>query len=169
MTNPLDLNGASRQFYNYGGGSYTAELTGLISNSGTSAAGITKHNNSSGITYLSNNANSFNGPITINGGTLRFDTIGNIGSGPTALGNPTTASNGLITLGGFYGAGPHIYTGSLLYTGSDTLSTDRPIRLAGSAAIRSSGTGAVTFTADMQPGAERHGQNVHLGWRQHGR
>ncbi len=163
LTNPLDLNGASRQFYNYGGGSYTAELTGLISNSGTSAAGITKHNNSSGITYLSNNANSFNGPITINGGTLRFDTIGNIGSGPTALGNPTTASNGLITLGGFYGAGPHIYTGSLLYTGSDTLSTDRPIRLAGSAAIRSSGTGAVTFTADMQPALNDTARTFTLG------
>ncbi len=161
LTNAIDLNGGYRQLYNYGGANYTAELTGLISNSSATAAGFNMHNNSSGTTYLSNNANTFNGPIAIHGGALRFDTIGNIGSGPTALGNPTTASNGLITLGGI--SGTTVYTGTLLYTGSGTLSTDRPIRLAGHAAIRSSGTGAIAFTADMQPAINNTARTFTLG------
>lgn len=146
LANAIDLNGSLRTFYNYGS-SATAELPGLISNSGTNAAGITQHANSSGITYLQNNKNSFNGPVTVQGGTLRFDTIGNIGGGPSALGDPATSANALITLG--YSTASRLYTGTLLYSGSGDLTTNRPVRVNGHAIIRSSGTGTLTFTADM--------------------
>ncbi|MDZ7618392.1 MAG: autotransporter-associated beta strand repeat-containing protein [Patescibacteria group bacterium] len=161
LTNAIDLNGGYRLLYNYGGTNYTAELTGLISNSSATAAGFNMHNNSTGTTYLSNNANTFNGPIAIHGGTLRFETIGNLGSGPTALGNPTTTSNGLITLGGL--SGTNVYTGTLLYTGSGVLSTDRDVRLAGHAAIRSTGTGAIAFTSNMQPALNDTARTFTLG------
>jgi autotransporter-associated beta strand protein len=145
LANAIDLNGSLRTFYNYGS-SATAELPGLISNSGTSAAGIRQHNNSSGTTYLQNNANSFNGPVTVQGGAIRFDTIGNIGGGPTALGDPT-AGTAVITLG--HSTETRLYTGTLLYSGSDALTTNRPIRINGNGTIRSIGTGTITFSADM--------------------
>jgi len=145
LTNPIDLNGATRTFYNYGSSSI-AQLVGPITNSSGTAAGVLQHTNSSGTTYLMYNSNTFNGPVTVQGGTLRFDTIGDVGSGPTALGNPTTDANGRITLGHY---STRFYSGGLLYSGSETLSTNRQIVLGGHGTINSSGTGAVTFTADM--------------------
>ncbi len=79
-------------------------------------------------------ASSYTGLTEIQAGTLRFDSIGNVGGGASALGNPLDAEAGLLRMGLTTGAT------TLSYIGSGH-SSDRLIGLQGT-------TGSVTLAAD---------------------
>ncbi len=112
-------------------GAQSSVLGGAISGTGTVM--------SSGNFTFDNDANSWQGPLrTIADfpGVIRFTSIGNVGAGPSSLGNPQTAVQGAITL---TGGGS-----SLEYIGAGD-STDRIIQMnaftgSWTTAINASGT-----------------------------
>lgn len=123
-----------------------AEFSGVISNSATSSASITKQG--TGMLILSNANNSFDGEVRIDNGTISFATINNIADGNSALGNPTTVAKGTIHLGQ---PGGTAGDGRLLYTGTGSTS-DRVINLAGTTdggIIEQGGTGLLKFTSNL--------------------
>jgi fibronectin-binding autotransporter adhesin len=147
LANSINLNGSSGTFGSYSTNALST-LAGVISNSSTTkAAGIIcwSYMSTDGTLYAANNNNSFNGSVQVQSGILRFDTIGNINGGNTALGAPTSETDGRITLG-LLRSGT-LLTGSLNYTGASNASTDRAISLAGNGRIFSNGTGAIAFTS----------------------
>lgn len=95
--NALDLNGAQRTITVNQGSLYTgvnAEMTGVLSNSSMTPAGITK--TGAGRLVLNNNSNSYNGPTIVNGGVLQIGTAFNVGNSSLPggyTGNPSTGSN----------------------------------------------------------------------------
>ncbi len=89
--------------------------------------------------------NSYTGQTLVLGGTLQFDSIGNVGGGNSSLGAPTTVANGTI------GVGDRNTAGTLKYVGSGHTS-NRVIDMRGSAAgvtIDASGTGALVLTGNV--------------------
>jgi autotransporter-associated beta strand protein len=117
--------------YRLGGGGGTLEVTSTLSNSfqlivGGGTAGV------GGTVILSNTANPFTGRTTVQLGTLALASISNTGT--------------TIDLG----SGTNVAT--LRYIGGDS-STNRPIRLAGSAGgggvLDASGSGTVAFTGGV--------------------
>jgi autotransporter-associated beta strand protein len=87
-------------------------------------------------------ANTYTGKTVIVQGTLRCNSIKNVGGGASALGAPTTTANGTIEVQGF--------DPILVYTGSgDT--TDRVLYCNGGGPfhIDHSGSGTLTFTSDI--------------------
>ena len=93
--------------------------------------------------------NTYTGPTRVIAATLEFDSIGNVGSGASALGAPATAGNGTILIGAAS------KTGVLRYVGTDPggHSTDRAIGIAGSssgAIIDASGVGPLVLTSGTQ-------------------
>ena len=127
-----------------GGDSATStEFSGVVRNASTSAVQIRK--NGTGILILSNSANSFNGQVQINAGTVSVASISSIGGGNSSLGAASTVANGTVFIGN---AGN---TGRLLYTGTGS-TNDRVINLAGStggAILEQGGTGLLHFTSNF--------------------
>ncbi len=120
-----------------------AEFNGVIRNVSLSAVQIRK--NGDGMLTLVNNANTFDGQVLINAGTVSIATIKNVGGGSSALGAPSSVANGTIKIGN---SGT---SGRLLYTGAGS-TTDRVVDLAGTtggATLDQSGTGALVFTSSF--------------------
>ena len=93
--------------------------------------------------------NTYTGRTAVNGATLVFNSIGDVGDGPSALGAPTTVATGTINVG----AGATM--GTLRYVGAGH-SSDRVINLVGtmgSSTISASGTGALVLTGGITAGA----------------
>jgi autotransporter-associated beta strand protein len=106
------------------------------------AGGITKA--STGSLTLSG-TNTYSGKTTISRGTIFFNSIDDVGAGPSALGEPNTVADGTINLGSGTTAT------ALRYTGPGH-TTDRVINLSsttGGAGIYGSGTGPIVFTSDF--------------------
>lgn len=89
--------------------------------------------------------NTYTGVTEVRDGVLSFNSIGNVGAGPSALGAPVTAESAAIKMGlGTTG-------GALNYTGAGH-STDRRIDLVGGAAtsvVDADGTGALVLTGNI--------------------
>jgi fibronectin-binding autotransporter adhesin len=86
-------------------------------------------------------ASTYASRTEVQAGTLVFDSIGNVGSGPSALGSPLNAQEGIIRMGLTTGATALTYTG----TGH---SSDRLIGIQGTTGgvtLNADGTGAVAF------------------------
>ncbi|MEI9898645.1 MAG: autotransporter-associated beta strand repeat-containing protein [Chthoniobacter sp.] len=73
-------------------------------------SGLMKSTTSTGSVTL-NGLNTYTGPTEVRIGTLSFNTIDDIGGGPSALGAPTTVANGTIRVGSTTNAGILQYTG----------------------------------------------------------
>ncbi|MFN6336183.1 MAG: beta strand repeat-containing protein, partial [Sphingobacteriales bacterium] len=133
MNNRFDLNGATRTIATdvaaFGGW-----LEGVIRNS-SGTAGITK----TGVGPLTlSGLNTFNGPVTINGGTLIANTLANGGSA-SSLGASTSDASNLVISGG-----------TLRYTGG-AVSTNRQFTISSSGTLDASGSGAINFTNTASP------------------
>lgn len=111
VANPLiiNLNGATRTFGGLNDSNFV--IHAKITNT-TGTAGVSLNNNQS-YTYLRNNTNDFNGPVTFARRGGGFSSIADVGGGPSALGAPTTAANGLITVIDTTSGGSLSYEGGL--------------------------------------------------------
>lgn len=92
-----------------------------------------------------NGANSFSGQVEVLGGTLSFDTIGDVGAGASSLGSPTTVANGMIRMGNATTAT------ALNYVGAGS-SSNRVVAMqgtTGSVTLNNNGTGALTYSAGV--------------------
>ena len=106
------------------------------------AVGATK--TTAGTVTLSG-ANSYSGVTTVNAGTLAFNSIANVGAGPSALGTPTRANSTIALAGGV----------TLQYTGTGHAS-DRVIGLGdGGGIVDASGSGTLTLSGGIT-GADRN-------------
>jgi len=97
-------------------------------------------------TLVLNGDNTYYGQTTIYVGTLSFDSIGDVGSGASALGNPLDEYSGAIVMSGRFEIAV-----TLKYTGTGH-STDRRIEITGpntviTNVIDASGSGPLVFTA----------------------
>lgn len=113
-------------------------LSGEIGGDG----GITKAQTG---TLTLSGTNTYSGKTTISRGTIFFNSIDDVGAGPSALGEPATVADGTINLGSGTTAS------SLRYTGPGH-TTDRVINLSsttGGPSIYSSGSGPLVFTSDF--------------------
>jgi len=117
-----------------GTGSGLSSFNGVIGN-GSGTVGLTK--SEGGTWVLSNTNNTYTGATQVQGGTLVVNKMANY-SVNSSIG--ASASGPGITLG--YGS----LSGTLVYKGTGD-STDRFLRLGGSATILNNGTGALDFTA----------------------
>ena len=125
VNNPVALQAS--QTWNVG-----ASRTLTVGNYAISGSyGLTK--SGSGTLTLSG-TNTYTGKTTVSGGTLSFNTIGNVNGGASALGAPTTVADGTVDV-----------AGTLTYTGA-ALSSDRVINLTGNTTFYNSGSGLLTLT-----------------------
>ena len=118
-------------------------VSGVISESGGSQ-GLTKAG--AGILTLSG-TNTYSGKTTVSGGTLYFNSIGNVGAASSALGAPATTASGTIDL-----------ATTLIYTGAAATS-DRIINLTGNVQVNNAGSGTLTLTGGVT------GSNVNIMFR----
>lgn len=88
------------------------------------------------VVYLNNTGNTFDSAIQIQG-SLYYASIGNVGSGPSALGLASTAAKGAITI---------TSGGHLIYTGTGNTNSDRNITFNGNGQLRNYSVGATTQT-----------------------
>jgi autotransporter-associated beta strand protein len=138
-----------------GTGARTLTLTGTNTNANSLAALLADGTggqtsvvkNGAGNWSLTNAANTYTGPTTINQGLLSASSIANVGAASSALGAPANASDGTIKLGSTTNAA------TLQFILAAPASTDRVIDLAGTTggatldASTPNGTGGVTFTS----------------------
>ncbi|PSJ63205.1 autotransporter outer membrane beta-barrel domain-containing protein [Mesorhizobium soli] len=125
------------------GGQATIAGAGVGSARFTGAGGL----NVNGNVTLNNNVNNYTGATAVvNGGTLTFTSIGDVGTA-SALGAPTDAASGTISLG--VGSSTSAYA---VYTGTGD-SSNRNWRLGswqyGTSGITNQGTGILTLTGDI--------------------
>ncbi len=126
INNPVALQAS--QTWNVG-----ASRTLTVGNYAISGSyGLTK--SGSGTLTLSGTNNTYTGKTTVSGGTLSFNTIGNVNGGASALGAPTTVADATVDV-----------AGTLTYTGA-ALSSDRVINLSGTTTFYNSGSGLLTLT-----------------------
>jgi len=138
--NKIDLNGTTRTVAVNVTTTANATMSGVIRNS-TGTAGLTKTGN--GMLKLSG-ANTFNGGVTINQGTLSINSINNVASA-NPLGQSTDDAANLLLANGT----------TLQYTGG-AANCDRSFTINGTAAGQSatldaSGSGAVNFSSAASP------------------
>lgn len=131
---PMLLNGIRTFTPNLSGAKiHSLTLSGNIGESG-GAQGLTKAG--AGNLTLSG-ANTYSGKTTVNGGTLYFNSIGNVGAASSALGAPATPENGTIDL-----------NGTLYYTGA-AASSDRMINLTSAGVFYNETGGDLLLTGDI--------------------
>lgn len=95
LQNAIDLNGADRTVYVVSGaGGDSAEISGAITNSGGTAAGITK--TGSGFLNLSSASNTFTGNVSVQGGALQLGSLGGSGRTITVGTNATVGSGAAL-------------------------------------------------------------------------
>ena len=95
LQNAIDLTGANRTINVVSGaGGDSAEISGAITNSGGTAAGITK--TGSGLLNLSNASNTFNGNVSVQGGALQLGSLGGSGRTITVGANAAVGSGAAI-------------------------------------------------------------------------
>ena len=138
ISGAVSLTGSAHQLVFQGDGDM--EISGQI----TGVGRITSSNTGTGVRTLSNDSNSYTGATAVNGATLAFTSIGNVGATSSALGAPVLA-DATIQLG----AGA---ASTLRYVGTAIggHSSDRVINLAGTTAgatIEANGTDALVLTA----------------------
>lgn len=126
-------------------GSSTGSVTlaGVVPDSAGGATSIAV-SGASATHYLSGTANTYTGTTTVASGTLQFNSIGNVGAGPSSLGNPALA-NATIRLNGG--------TSTIRYLGTGAASSNRVIDITVSGTvtgvIEASGTGTLTLTSAL--------------------
>ena len=148
LANGFDLNGSTRTFQvgeTTTGYIMTAtgmmQLSGVIRDSQNAGAGLTK----TGIgTLLLTGASTFNGAVTVNGGTLAFQGNANVASA-NPLGQSSAAAANLLLANG----------AALKYIGA-AASIDRSFTINGTAdgdraTLDASGSGAINFTSTSSP------------------
>lgn len=119
----------------------TQTYTGDIADVGDSLGIVISNTGTMALT----GSNSYTGRTVVLGGTLEFNSIGNVGAGNSALGAPTTVADGTIAVGDRNTAG------TLRYVGAGHTS-NRVIDMRGSAAgvtIDASGTGALVLNGNV--------------------
>jgi len=137
--NKIDLNGADRTVET-ANTAYYGQLSGIIRNS-TGTAGLTKTGTGELILTA---ANTFNGPVTVNQGTLNVTWISNV-NGANPLGQSPAAATNLLLANGT----------TLRYTGG-AATCNRGFTINGTAAghtatLDASGTGAINLTSTNTP------------------
>jgi len=151
VANPLiiNLNGATRTFGGLNDSSFV--IHAKITNT-TGTAGVSLNNNQS-YTYLRNNTNDFNGPVTFARRGGGFTSIADVGGGPSALGAPTTAANGLITVIDSTSTGSLSYEGGLASSNRNWQwnITGAGYSLINSGSGKLSLSGNFTFNSSTQP------------------
>jgi len=139
--NKIDLNGSDRTI-EAASAAWYGYLPGVIRNSQGTPAGIIK----TGVGELQlQAANTFDGPVTINGGTLTASSIANGGANSSIGKSSNDAANLLLANGT-----------TLKYTGG-AASSDRSFTINGTAAgdsatLDASGSGALNLTSTATPG-----------------
>lgn len=120
----------------------------LVINSQITGTGTVQFDSGTGSIELNNSANDFRGDIFVGFvRSLKFNSIGNVGGGASALGAPTTALEGKIKFNNSTS-----FT-EFEYTGSANSSTDRIFELRntlGDVVLKNSGTGKLTITSDVE-------------------
>ncbi len=137
----ITISGSVHQFVFQGNGAITT--TGQITGVGRVTSGAT----GTGVRTVSNDSNNFTGAVNVNGGTLAFTSIDNVGAASSALGAPVLA-DATIQLAAATTAGALRYVG----TAGGGHTSDRVINLAsttGAATIEANGTGPLVFTSAM--------------------
>jgi autotransporter-associated beta strand protein len=142
FSSPINFNGTTRTIVANSGavGTATSTISGILSN-GTGTAGLVKEG--AGRLNLTQ-TNTFNGPVTVSGGSLFVSVLANGGSN-SGLGNSTAAAANILLANGT----------TLGYTGG-AVSTNRSFTINGTAAghgasIDASGSGALTMAATASP------------------
>lgn len=106
-------------------------ITGAIGETPGGPYGITK---TGGADLTLSGANTYSGKTTISGGRVWINSLTNVNSAASSLGNPLNATDGMIDV-----------TGRLSYTGTVSTATDRMIRFTGGATFENM-TGNRTVT-----------------------
>ena len=118
-----------------------------LTNEISGAGGVRLVTSTTALTVALTGPNTYTGKTTLpSGSTLSFTSIGNVGSGPSALGAPETVAAGTITVGNGTTTGMN-----LLYRGMGH-TTDRVLELAGTTGgltINHSGTNLLKFTSNL--------------------
>jgi autotransporter-associated beta strand protein len=121
-------------------GNGAVEISGQV----TGVGRVTSSTTGAGGRTLGNDANSYTGATLVNGGTLAFTSIENVGATSSSLGAPVLA-DATISIGGAATTGTLRYAGTSI--GGHT--SDRVINLAGTtggATIEANGTGPLVLT-----------------------
>lgn len=144
LSGGLAITGTAHQFVLQGSGNL--EISGQI----TGTAFITSATNGTGVRKFSNDTNNYTGQTRVNGATLEFTSIENVGAAASSLGAPALADS-VINLGFDANDATLRYVG----TSFGGHSSDRVVRLnyaATSAAhytIEANGTGPLVLTAGV--------------------
>ncbi|MCW3091316.1 MAG: C-terminal target protein [Ferruginibacter sp.] len=121
FTDFLSLGGMNRVFTL--GGSGIISLGGVISNSGGNGISFTSNAGGSGLFDITNTANTFTGPVNLNGGQTRFTADGSFGNASNIIqvdggqllnsGSFTIGNTHLLKLGNTTGSAINVVAGTL--------------------------------------------------------
>jgi fibronectin-binding autotransporter adhesin len=118
-------------------------ITGVIADNNSAGGGMIALTKSGSGTWVLSGLNSFSGQVRIDQGTLSVNSLANTGTS-SAIG--TGSGSGLINIGSVSS------TGTLIYTGSADVSTNRQVQIGrsttnvGGAVIQNDGTGTMSFS-----------------------
>lgn len=138
MAGLVSITGSAHQLVLQGDGDM--EISGQI----TGVGRVTSSATGTGVKTLSNDTNSYTGATNVNGGTVAFMSIDNVGAASSSLGAPDLA-DATINIGGTTTTGTLHYVGTSI--GGHT--SDRVVNLSGTtggATIEANGTGPLLLT-----------------------